>query len=456
MKRVVVTGIGVVSPLGCGNGKTIWSELIKGKNGIKKLPELYLGEKTSLTVRMAGIVPRGKGPLEFDDTEFKSIERETSLFIRYAIKAAHYAIEDANLLSSIGSDYDPSRCGVSIGNGGIGSLQEIITAHVASQESVKKISPYFVPKILTNMASGHVSILYGFQGPVHAVSTACAAGTHSIGDAFNMIRLGYADLMLAGGSDASLDPLAIIGFARMKALSGSSTAFTDPLKSSRPFDAARNGFVMGEGAGVIVLESLESAQRRQAPIIVEVLGYGMSGDAHHATSPSSEGSGALRSMEMAIRNAGLSADQVGYINCHATSTPVGDAVEIRAIKQLLRNCNAAHESNYPHYVSSTKGSMGHLLGAAGAVETAMTAMAVLTDIIPPTLHLDNVDPACESEGLFHHVPHQSIDYRTGQPWQADETEHRMKGNTNSLNYALKNSFGFGGTNATLLLGKYLK
>lgn len=441
-----------MTPVGCGSGHSVFKHVLNGRNGITELrPDLI---PTGCGVKVAGLVPRGDQPGCFDDSEFRAMDREIALFIKFALKAAEYALLDSQLPTATNGNSSPSssalpsfpyareRCGVSIGNGGIGSLFEICGTHDTLKASYRKVSPYFVPKILVNMASGHVSIRHGFAGPVHSVTTACAAGSHSIGDAFNFIRLGYADLMLAGGTDASIEPLALAGFSRMKALS--TPIANKPIESaSRPFDLSRNGFVMGEGAGVFVLEELTSALQRKAPIIAEVCGYGLSGDAHHATSPPDDGDGAFRSMQCAINDGGISANEIGYVNCHATSTPLGDQAEISAIRRLIDSSGsqASSELHTPLFVSSTKGATGHLLGAAGAVESAFTAYSVKEGIAPPTLHLEDVDPSilqsCSSKDgrQIHHIP-------------------LVAKCIPNLKYALKNSFGFGGTNASLLFGKY--
>jgi 3-oxoacyl-[acyl-carrier-protein] synthase II len=318
---------------------------------------------------------------------------------------------------------------------------------------------------------------YNLQGPNHSVATACAAGTHSVGDAFNFIRSGIVDMMLAGGADASLDPLSIAGFARMKALSQTTTMTSDgkeEMSMSRPFDLHRNGFVIGEGAGVLVLEELTHALQRQAPIIAEVCGYGLSGDAYHLTSPHPEGKGALQSMKIALQDAQISINQIGYINCHATSTPLGDKVELTAIRSLLLQQriqdqeHAQPDRSRPLYISSCKGSLGHLLGAAGAVETAFTALALKDNELPMTLHLQTIDPSLQEltkdnekdSELFHLIQHHervSYPIMTSTLHSKEENDVIKGGgvsNASSLRYALKNSFGFGGTNASLVLGKY--
>lgn len=427
-----------------GVSKTVFQSLVAGKNGVRELAAEMI--PAGCNVKVAGRVPRGTEPGDFDESEYKAMDREVSLFIKYAMKAADFALRDSGLASAIGTattsevegfPYQRDRCGVSIGNGGIGSLFEICGTHDTLKTSIRKVSPYFVPKILVNMASGHVSIRHGFAGPVHCVTTACAAGSHSIGDAYNLIRLGYADLMLAGGSDASIEPLALAGFSRMKALS---TPITDKSmeSSSRPFDKHRNGFVMGEGAGVLVLEDFDAAIARKAPIIAEICGYGLSGDAHHATSPPDNGDGAFRSMTSALRDARLPPSAIGYVNAHATSTPLGDQAELCAIRRVL-----VGESTQPVYVSSTKGATGHLLGAAGAVESAFTALAVQSGILPPTLHVDELDPALQTSLAPSETSRCPLTVITNQAQTAP-----------SIQYAMKNSFGFGGTNASLIFGKY--
>ena len=308
-----------------------------------------------------------------------------------------------------------------------------------------------------NMAAGHVSIKYGLRGPVTSVATACAAGAHSIGDAFNYIRMGYADVMLAGGTEACIDDLSIAGFARMKALSTNANV----AAASRPFDAHRDGFVIGEGAGVLVLEELSVALRRGAPIVAEVLGFGVSGDAHHPTHPPAEGAGAERSMRQALAQAEIAADLVGYINAHATSTPVGDAIETRAIERVFGTTatasGLANQRTQPLFVSSTKGATGHLLGAAGAVETAFTALALRDGLMPATLNLDSVSEDCRwSSPYIHHVPLASNSYSAATAHVTTDTVEGKDTKSPTLSIALKNSFGFGGTNVTLVLGTYDK
>jgi 3-oxoacyl-[acyl-carrier-protein] synthase II len=452
-RRVVITGIGLVTPLGCGEGSFVYQRLIDGMNGIKPIP---FSVPTQCNVAVAATVPHGKAPGEFDESLFKAQERETSKFIRYALHASDLALKNAQI-EHVSAHYGANRCGAAIGNGGIGSLSEITTTSTNLAQSYKKVSPYFVPKILVNMAAGHVSMKHGLQGPVHTVATACAAGAHSIGDAYNFIRLGYADLMLTGSADASVDPLAIAGFSRMKALCPpfDPTSNIDNLTSSRPFDQARSGFVMGEGAGVLVLEELTSAIRRNAPIIAELCGYGMSGDAYHISSPSPDGRGAMNSMSMALSDAALASNEVGYVNAHATSTPVGDAIEVEAITRVFQSTSPRAP---PLFLSSTKSSTGHLLGAAGAVEAAFTAMAVKTRILPPTLHLTHLDPQCDRKEIFTHVPQKAMHYDTQQVVESGSVsvEELLKQQNESRAplVALKNSFGFGGTNASLVIRSF--
>jgi len=446
-RRVVITGIGLVTPIGTGEGSFVFQRLIDGYNGISPI-NIPISPQCNVTV--AASIPLGKEIGDFDDTLYKGIERETSKFIRYGLHASNLALQNAGI-QDIRNHYLPTRCGAAIGNGGIGSLPEITSTHNSLQQSYKKVSPYFVPKILVNMAAGHISIRHGLQGPIHSVATACAAGAHSIGDAYNFIRLGYADLMLSGSTDASIDPLAIAGFSRMKALCPTLAASgIDDVTSSRPFDLARNGFVMGEGAGILVLEEFDSAMKRNAPIIAEICGYGLSGDAYHISSPSPDGAGASNSMLMALNDAKLQSQDLSYINAHATSTPVGDAIEINAISTVIES-SSSQDRKKQLYVSSTKSSTGHLLGAAGAVETAFTALSVLTGLVPPTLHLTNIDPLLERKELFSHVPKNGIIYETGEKIEYGSINVMDARKESGSFVALKNSFGFGGTNASLVL-----
>mmetsp|Transcript_8758 Transcript_8758/g.8669 ORF Transcript_8758/g.8669 Transcript_8758/m.8669 type:complete len:460 (+) Transcript_8758:236-1615(+) len=440
-RRVVITGIGLVTPLGCGN-EDVWKSLISSQHGISTLDSPLIVKGTGVSI--AGIVPRSnnvsneQGHYNEELVFGRSVSKELAGFCQYAVYASDLALAHAGLIPETMSPMALDRAGVAVASGGIGSLQDIVESSKLLDVSYKKVSPYFVPKILSNMAAGHVSIRHKFRGPVTSVSTACAAGTHSIGDSFNYIRMGYADVMLAGGTESSINPLSISGFARMKALSESSV----PGTASRPFDSARNGFVMSEGAGIVVLEELSVAQSRGANIIAEIIGFGLSGDAHHPTHPSAEGSGAERSMRNALDDAGIKPDDIGYINAHATSTPIGDAIEVLAIEKVFNSRNESVSG--PLLVSSTKGATGHLLGAAGAVETAFTALALRDGIIPSTLNLEKPD---STSTIFHHVPHKSVKYD-------EHISHKNDMKEKKLVYALKNSFGFGGMNASLVLAKF--
>ena len=457
-RRVVITGVGLVSPLGCGH-EDIWRSLLASQHGISYIPAASVVKGAHVTV--AGFVPRSPCNSVANDTENlnntgnydeeavfgRNVSKELANFSQYAILASDLALAHAKLHPAQMSSSSLERAGVAVASGGIGSIQDVVDSTRLLDQSYKKVSPYFVPKILSNLASGHVSIKHGFKGPVTSVSTACAAGTHSIGDAFNFIRLGYADVMLAGGSESCITPLTIAGFSRMRALGAS----TDPGTASRPFDSTRDGFIISEGAGILVLEDLQFATDRGATIIAEVLGYGLSGDAHHATHPPADGSGAERSMLQALNDAGLTPHDIGYINAHATSTPIGDAIEVCAIEKVFGNRDEGVHG--PLFVSSTKGAIGHLLGAAGAVETAFTALALRDGTVPPTLNLQNPDAPPIS---FHHVPNTAIIY---DKHNLDKQESQVN-NANTapkklLLYALKNSFGFGGMNATLVLSKFL-
>eukprot|EP00598_Pedospumella_elongata_P003826 CAMPEP_0184978708 /NCGR_PEP_ID=MMETSP1098-20130426/9143_1 /TAXON_ID=89044 /ORGANISM="Spumella elongata, Strain CCAP 955/1" /LENGTH=464 /DNA_ID=CAMNT_0027501897 /DNA_START=39 /DNA_END=1433 /DNA_ORIENTATION=- len=461
-RRVVVTGIGLVSPLGCGSEK-VCERIVLGKSGIRRILPTDVTLSPLCNVNAAAFVPTGKH--EWNEEYASEVSfgksKQSSKFIEYAQVAAELALRNAGI-NKVEDIVHPTKAGVAIGNGGIGSIGDINEANGNLTQSYKKLSPYFVPKVLVNMAAGQVSIKHGLKGPVHSVATACAAGAHSIGDSFNFIRLGYADMMLAGGTDASIDGLSLAGFARMKALgllppdeehspveANSDATISDSIqKSSRPFHLRRNGFVMGEGAGILVLEELSVAKKRGARIFAEVLGYGLSGDAFNATSPCEDGDGAVRSMRMALADAKVSPDQVGYVNAHATSTPAGDAAEIAAIRTVFGPAvDQPSTRTAPLYVSSTKGATGHLLGAAGAVESIFTVWALHSDKLPPTLNLDSIDPALEGGELFSHVPHVGVHYGA---------DAMGSGKVKGLNYAVKNSFGFGGTNASLVLGKFLE
>jgi len=419
MRRVVVTGLGMVTPLGVGH-KTNWDRLIKGDSGVRSISSF---DASDLASKVAGQVPRGTGEGEFNPDAYMPVkeQRKVDQFIMFAIAAAADAVRDSGWVPA--TDEDRERTGVMIGSG-IGGLPAIAEGAVTLHEKgPRRISPFFIPACLINEASGHVSIEHGFKGPNHAVVTACSTGAHAIGDAARIIMWDDADVMVAGGAEAAVSRLGIAGFAAMRALS---TAHNDtPEKASRPWDQARDGFVIAEGSGVVVLEELEHAKRRGANIYAEVVGYGMSGDAYHLAAPAEDGDGAFRAMRAALKRAGVTPEEIDYINAHGTSTPAGDLVELKAAKRLF---GAAISSTA---ISSTKSAIGHLLGAAGAVEAIYSILAIRDGMVPPTLNLDN--PAPETEG-FNLVPKVAQEKR--------------------VRVALSNSFGFGGTNASLIFREY--
>jgi 3-oxoacyl-[acyl-carrier-protein] synthase II len=414
MRRVVVTGLGMVSPLACGVEQT-WQRLINGQSGIKRIETFDVSD---LPAKIAGIIPRGdgtNGTFNPDQWMEPKEQRKVDEFIIFAMCAARQAIDDSGWRPT---DYeDQIATGTMIGSG-IGGIEGIAeTAIVLKEKGPRRVSPFFIPGRLINLASGYVSIEFGLKGPNHAVVTACSTGAHAIGDAGRLIGLGDADVMLAGGTESPISRLSMAGFAASRALS---THFNDtPERASRPYDKDRDGFVMGEGAGVVVLEEYEHAKNRGAKIYAELVGYGMSGDAYHITAPSPEGDGAFRSMRAALRSAGLSASEVDYINAHGTSTPLGDEIELSAVQRLVGN--AASRIS----MSSTKSSTGHLLGAAGAVEAIFSVLAIRDGVAPPTINLDN--PSVET--AIDLVPHKA---------------------RREINAVLSNSFGFGGTNASLV------
>ena len=420
MKRVVVTGVGLVSPLGVG-AKETWRRLLNSESGIKKVISFDVSDIAS---KIAGQVPskdvEQKGDILFEPLNFVSQKdfNKMDMFIVYAVAAAGEAIAEAGIDNL--SDEEKDRAGVLIG-AGIGGLRSIHDGSIILKEQgPRRVSPFFIPSSLINLASGYVSIMHGLRGPNHAVVTACATGTHAIGDAARIIQVGAADIMVAGGTEAAVCRLGMSGFASARALS---TARNDsPEEASRPWDKSRDGFIMGEGAGIVVLEELEHAKKRGATIYGEVAGYGMSSDAYHITAPRPDGDGAYRAMASAIRSAEISADQIDYINAHGTSTPQGDIGELRAVERILQEGTKAS-------MSSTKSSIGHLLGAAGAVEAIFTLLAIRDQVAPPTLNLH------DSEETF-------IDL---VPLQAKQRE---------ISCAMSNSFGFGGTNASLILKAY--
>ena len=415
MRRVVVTGLGLVTPLGVGVDH-VWRRLIEGESGIGAIRSFDVSD---LPCRIAGQVPRGQDePGRFDPDRVTDAKdrRKMDDFIVYALAASAEAIEDAGWEPE--GEEARARTGVLIGSG-IGGLEVIYDGAVTmDRRGPRRVTPFFIPASLINLASGQVSIRYGFKGPNHAVVTACSTGAHAIGDASRMIMLDDADVMIAGGTEAAVCRLGIAGFASARALS---TSFNDaPERASRPWDRDRDGFVMGEGAGVVVLEELEHARRRGARIHAEVTGYGMSGDAFHITAPPEDGNGGLRSMGAALKRARLDPEDIDYVNAHGTSTPVGDEIELGAVKRLFGG--HAHKLS----MSSTKSAIGHLLGAAGSVEAIFSIKAVGEGVVPPTLNLENPSEGCD------------LDLVAGAA------------KARPVRNALSNSFGFGGTNATLV------
>ena len=421
MRRVVITGMGMVTPLGVGVSHN-WRRLINAESGIRAIESFDVSD---LATKIAGQIPRGEaadGGFNADAYVEPKEQRRMDDFIIYAIAAAHEAIADSGWVPQ--DDEARERTGVMIGSG-IGGLQSIYEGSVTLLEKgPRRMTPFFIPSSLINLASGHVSIMHGFRGPNHSVVTACSTGAHAIGDAGRLIMWGDADVMVAGGAEAAVNRLGISGFNACKALS---TAFNDtPEKASRPYDRDRDGFVMGEGAGVVVLEALEHAQARGAKIYAELVGYGMSGDAYHMTSPAPDGNGAFRSMQAALKRAELNPSDIDYVNAHGTSTPAGDEVELGAVRRLLGNAIETVS------MSSTKSAIGHLLGAAGSVEAIYSIKAINDGVVPPTLNLDNPSDSCIGVDL---VPKQA----------------RQK----KVKVALSNSFGFGGTNASLVFKEFV-
>lgn len=409
-RRVVITGLGLVTPLGIGV-EASWNAALEGKSGIGPITHFDASESS---VRIAGEVK------DFDAAQYVELKevKKMDRFIHLAMAAATMAMEDSALEIT---PENAERVGVIVG-AGMGGLPAIEHYHkVYLEKGMRRISPFFIPMLIINLASGNISIKFGAKGPNSSVVTACATGSHSIGDAFRIIQRGEADAMIAGGTESVITPLAVGGFAVMKALS---TRNDEPQKASRPFDMDRDGFVMGEGSGVLVMESLESAKARGAKIYAEIIGYGMSSDAYHITTPAPEGEGALRCMKAAIKDAEIAKEEIDYINAHGTSTKYGDELETAAIKTLFG------EHAYKLCVSSTKSVTGHLLGAAGGVEAIFSVLSIHNSIVPPTANLENPDPECD------------LDYVPGIARQK------------TVNCALSNSFGFGGTNACLLFKKY--
>lgn len=409
-QRVVVTGMGVVSSLG-NDVKELWNNLLAGKSGVSYIEAF---DTTDYPTKIAAEV-KNFNPEDFgvDKKEARRMDR----FVQFALVAALNAIKDSKL--QIGENAEADRVGVSVGSGigGLGTWEDQHT--ILMEKGPRRVSPFFIPMMIANMASGQISIVTGAKGPNTTTVTACATGTHSIGDSFKIIQRGDADVMVCGGAEATIRPIAMAGFSNMRAMS---TRNDEPEKASRPFDVDRDGFVMGEGAGVLVLESLEHALKRGAHIYAEVIGYGMSGDAHHMTEPDPEG--AARCMQRAIKDAGIEPQAIEYINAHGTSTPVGDKSETSAIKSTFG------EHAYKLAVSSTKSMTGHMLGAAGGVEAVILGLALENGMLPPTINLDNQDPELD------------LDYVPNVPRKAD------------IKVALSNSFGFGGHNATVIMRKY--
>jgi 3-oxoacyl-[acyl-carrier-protein] synthase II len=418
MNRVVVTGMGMLTPLGCGVEHT-WKRLLNGESGAKQVEHFDVSD---LQCKIACVVPRGdgaNGTYNADQWMEPKEQRKVDEFIVFAMCAARQALDDAGWHPK--SYEDQTRSGVLIGSG-IGGIEGIAeTALTLKEKGPRRVSPFFIPGRIINMASGYVSIEHGLKGPNHSVVTACSTGAHAIGDAARLIALGDADVMVAGGTESPVNRLSLAGFAACRALA---TSFNDtPTKASRPYDKDRDGFVMGEGAGIVVLESLDHAKARGAKIYAEVVGYGLSGDAFHITAPSEDGDGAFRCMSAAIKRAGVTAGDIDYINAHGTST-MADTIELGAVERVVGN--AAGRIS----MSSTKSCIGHLLGAAGAVESIFSILAIRDNVVPPTINLDN--PSVETP--IDLVPHKKRE--------------------REVNLALSNSFGFGGTNASLVFRRY--
>jgi 3-oxoacyl-[acyl-carrier-protein] synthase II len=418
LRRVVVTGMGIVSPLGCGVEPT-WSNLLAGRSGARRIEEFQVDD---LACQIACRIPLGSaadGKFSPDDWMDVKEQRKVDPFIIYGMAAATQAIADAGVEPK--TEAERERIGVLIGSG-IGGIEGIYDASVTLNErGPRRISPFFIPGRIINMTSGNVSIRFGLKGPNHSVVTACSTGAHAIGDSWRIIAMGDADVMVSGGTESPVNRLSMAGFAACRALS---TGFNDrPEQASRPYDKERDGFVMGEGAGVVVLEEYEHAKARGARIYGEVVGYGMSGDAYHITAPSPDGDGGFRCMQMALKRAGLAASDIDYINAHGTSTPLGDEIELGAVTRLLGNAAGGA------VMSSTKSAIGHLLGAAGAVEAIFSLLAIRDNVAPPTINLDH--PSVETP--INLAPLQAV--------------------RKPIDVALSNSFGFGGTNASLIFSR---
>ncbi|RUT28164.1 beta-ketoacyl-[acyl-carrier-protein] synthase II [Paenibacillus zeisoli] len=407
--RVVITGMGVMTSLG-KDLDTFWNSLVSGKSGVSRIESFDVSDYTT---QIAASVKDFNPEDYFDRKEARKMDR----FVQFAIAAGSEAMKDSGI--EIGTNTDAERIGVSIGSGigGLGTWED--QHNVLLEKGPKRVSPFFIPMMIANMGSGQMSIMFGAKGPNTTQVTACATGTHSIGDSFRIIQRGDADVMICGGAEATIRPTGMAGFCAMRAMS---TRNDEPEKASRPFDTGRDGFVMGEGAGILILESLEHAQKRGAKIYAEVIGYGLSADAHHMTEPDPDG--AARCMRMAIRDAELNPEDIDYINAHGTSTPVGDRSETLAVKKALG------DHAYKVAISSTKSMTGHLLGAAGGVEAVICGLSLQNGVIAPTINLEDQDPECD------------LDYVPNEPRQAD------------LKIAMSNSFGFGGHNATIILKKF--
>ncbi len=418
MRRVVVTGLGLVTPLACGVEAT-WKRLIAGESGLGAIQSFDVSD---LPAKIAGQVPLGEtseGRFNADDWVPHKDQKKMDPFIIFGLAAATQAVEDSGWKPTDEESQD--RTGVMIGSG-IGGLQAIYEGSITLKErGPRRISPFFIPSALINLVSGHLSIKYGFRGPNHSAVTACATGAHAIGDAGRLIMLGDADVMIAGGTEAAICRLGIAGFAAARALS---TGFNEePQRASRPWDKGRDGFVMGEGAGVVVLEEYEHAKKRGAKIYAELTGYGLSGDAHHITAPPEDGNGGFRAMGAALRNAKLNVDDIDYINAHGTSTPLGDEIELGAVKRLFG------PAAYKLSMSSTKSAIGHLLGAAGGVEAVFSILALRDQVAPPTRNLEDPSDGCDIDLVPIHAKKRPI------------------------RHALSNSFGFGGTNAAVIFSR---
>jgi 3-oxoacyl-[acyl-carrier-protein] synthase II len=411
-RRVVITGLGMISPVG-NTVSDAWTNVLAGKSGITRITRF---DASAFASQIAGEVK------DFDVTEYLSVKdaRRMDIFIHYGMAAAIQAVKDAGIDNIAGTGLDAERVGVNIGSG-IGGLPMIEATHdVFHAGGPRKISPFFIPSTIINMIAGNLSIMFGFKGPNLAIVTACTTATHCIGDSARLIEYGDVDVMVAGGAESCVTPLAIGGFASARALS---TRNDDPITASRPWDKGRDGFVLGEGAGILVLEELEHAKRRGAKIYAELAGFGMSADAYHMTAPSEDGEGAARCMNNALRNAGMNSTEVDYINAHGTSTPLGDIAETVAVKR----CFGEHAKKL--VVNSTKSMTGHLLGAAGGIEAIFSALALYHQVAPPTINIFDQDPQCD------------LDY-------VPNTARKME-----INAAMSNSFGFGGTNGTLVFRK---